>query len=134
MKKSKKNLVHSLIYVCISLGIAAISAYHRGLFQMTDPVEMTGILSDCFLFPAILFGGLGALTWIAAQGTFDMLSYGFYAFFTGMFRPGKKSETFYEYKLRKEEKGSGWNPGMFLVGMFFLAASVVCAVIYMQAY
>lgn len=129
----KNNLIPYAIYFALGLVIVVIGIFSQRLPEAGSAVEAIGILSDCCLFPAVLFGGIGALTWIASKGTFDMLGYGFSAFFTGVFRPGKKMETFYEYKLRKEENGSAWLSHMFWVGMFYLAISIVCAAIYMMA-
>lgn len=121
----KKIVIQCVIYFILGLLVMAAGLKFQGFFQTSLPVEKVRILSDCFLFPGVLFGGLGALSWIAAKGTFDMLGYGF-AFFLGpIFNPKKKMESFYEYKMRKEEAGEKWLPQMFVVGLFYLLVSII---------
>jgi len=127
----KKTIIQYVIYFILGLFIVAMGMKSQGFFEATMPLEKIRILSDCLLFPGALFGGIGALTWIAAKGTFDMLGYGFSYFFSGFVNPKKKRETFYEYKLRKEDDGK-WLPELFLVGMFYLLLSIVFVLIYMS--
>ncbi len=119
----KKTLIKYAIYMVIGLLMAVLNFEGQGLFEEEILAEKMGILSDCFLLPAVLFGGVGLLTWIAAQGTFDMLSFGFSHFIMGIVDPKKRQESFYEYKARKEEKGNGWAKEIFVVGLIY---AVVC--------
>lgn len=119
----KKTLIRYAVFLILGLIIAVCNFSGQGLFKEENLAEKMGILSDCFLFPAILFGGIGALSWIASQGNFDMLSFGFSHFIMGIVRPRLRQESFYEYKMRKEEKQSGWAKEMFLSGMFYF---VIC--------
>lgn len=119
----KKTLIRYAVFLILGVLIAVCNFSGQGLFTEENPAEKMGILSDCFLFPAILFGGIGALSWIAAQGNFDMLSFGFSHFIMGIVRPRRRQESFYEYKMRKEEKQSGWAKEMFFSGM---TCFVVC--------
>lgn len=128
----KKTLIKFAVFMVLGLAIAIYSFWGQGFFETENLMEKMGILSDCFLFPAVLFGGIGALTWIAAQGTFDMLAYGFSHFFMRIINPQKSQESFYEYKMRKEEKGNGWAKEMFISGLFYLAICLIFLAVYMS--
>lgn len=128
MKKSK--LVQYLIYAAIAVIIFVISICSRNLSEAATAKESLKILSDSFLMPATLLGGIGALGWIASHGTFDMLGFAFSSLKSLMLHPKQKQESFLEYKLRKEEK-AGWPKEMFVTGMVCLLASVICLCIYL---
>ena len=128
MKKSK--LVQYLIYAAIAVIIFVISICSRNLSEAATAKENLKILSDSFLMPATLLGGIGALGWIASHGTFDMLGFAFSSLKSLMLHPKQKQESFLEYKLRKEEK-AGWPKEMFVTGMVCLLASVICLCIYL---
>ena len=128
MKKSK--LVQYLIYAAIAVIIFVISICSRNLSEAATAKENLKILSDSFLMPATLLGGIGALGWIASHGTFDMLGFAFSSLKSLMLHPKQKQESFLEYKLRKEEK-TGWPKEMFVTGMVCLLASVICLCIYL---
>lgn len=128
MKKNK--WIHLGICIGVALAVFLIGGFTQGLFKQTNGKEAVRILSDCFLFPGVLLGGIGALSYIASEGNFDMLGYGFSFFFAKLFHPQKSFMGFYEYKVLKSEKKSGWLIKELLVGLFCMAASAVCAVIY----
>ena len=126
---NKKILKQYLIYAGIAVVIFVICLFNWELFEADTTKARLRILSDSFLIPAVLLGGIGALSWIASYGTFDMLGYAFSSLKSLMLHPKQRQESFYEYKLRKEEK-EGWLMPMFLVGMGCLLLSIFCLVIY----
>ncbi len=128
--KNKQRLVQYLIYVAIALIVFVICIVNWNLFEASTAKERLHILSDSFLMPGALLGGIGALGWIASHGTFDMLGYAFSSLKSLMLHPREKQESFLEYKLRKEEK-TGWPVEMFVVGMICIFASVICLGIYL---
>ncbi len=115
--------------VMFALAVFVAGIFAEGLFQEPDMAERFGILSNCFLFPAVLIGGIGALSWIANEGTFDMLSYGFGTFLQFL-HPQKKWESFYEYKMRKQENQKGWLKHYLVIGLVCFIASVICLILY----
>lgn len=127
---NKKLFKQYLIYAGIAIVIFVICIWNWELFAAVTMKERLRILSDSFLMPAALLGGIGALSWIASHGTFDMLGFAFSSLKSLMLHPKQKQESFYEYKLRKEEK-TGWLAPMFVVGMMCLFFSVICLGIYM---
>lgn len=104
--------------------------FSQGLLQETDSGEFFGTLSDCFLFPAVLLGGIGALSWIAEMGNFDMLSYGFYFVFHSLLHPLTAHESYYEYKMRREQGPKTWLKHWLVIGLFCFAASTLCLILW----
>lgn len=127
----KRRFIQYGIYTGTALLMFAAGVFGQKVFQTAETKEIIRKLSDCFLLPGALLTGVGAMTGIASEGTFDMLSYGFYWFFWGMTHPGKSPESFYEYKMQKAEGRKGWPVPMLVVGLVFLAVSIVLAVVFM---
>ena len=128
----KKNRSSWIVNVCFATLFFALTAWGQGLFSATNTVLIMRRLSDCFLIPAVVLGGIGALTWIAAKGNFDMLAFGTKIFINWIIHPTRKQESFYEYKMRQEEKNpSGkWAWRTLVVGMVCFVFSVIFAVIH----
>lgn len=87
--------------------------------------------SDACLLPGMLLTAVGVLSWVASKGFFDLAGFATYSLF-GFFIPRQhnkegESESFYEYKIKKDEKGRYWLPQALLSGLLFLAASIVIA-------
>lgn len=98
----------------------------RGLFNGTQSAaEVWGILSDGFLLPGVLMAGIGALSWISQEGLFDIFGYGWLTL-VSHFDHTKERESYYDYKVRREEKRSGWLWQMLAVGLCCLALSAAC--------
>lgn len=127
---NKNRFTQYFIYAGVAVVIFVICIVNWELFEAATAKERWRILSDSFLMPAALLGGMGALSWIASHGTFDMLGYAFFSLKSLMLHPKEKQESFPEYKLRKEEK-TGWLMPMFIVGMVCLLASLICLGVYM---
>lgn len=96
--------------------------------------EIVGAISNCFIVPGALVGGVGALSYISRLGGFDGLTYAFTnfglhtLFFTN---PKKKHTTFYDYKEAKDEKGRKWFPNMLAAGGGALAVGIILTVVYL---
>lgn len=114
----------------LATAVFAAGIMTQGFFREEDMLKKIGILSDCFLFPAVLLGGIGILSWAAAEGNFDMLGYGFHMAFQRLLHPFRPVEGFYEYKLKKEAARKGWMKHFLVIGLVCLAASVVCLALY----
>lgn len=119
--------------VILAAAVFTAGAITQNLFQEEDIQKKLGILSDCFLFPAVLLGGMGGLSWAASEGTFDMLQYGFYMVFQRLLHPHKTIEGFYEYKVSREESRDGWLKHFLIIGLICLFASVICLLLYMAS-
>lgn len=118
--------------IILAVAVFAAGTLSQGLFQETDLLKKIGILSDCFLFPAVLLGGIGALSWAAAEGNFDMLRYGFHMVVQKLLHPLKPTKGFYEYKVEREASRHGWLKHYLVIGLVCLGASVICLLLYMS--
>ena len=127
----KKEIQQYAVAIIIAVAIFVAGAFSQGLFEQSSLQEIFGCLSDCFLFPGVLLGGLGALTWIAGEGAFDMMTYGTQFFFKRLLHPKEKQESFYEYKMRKYEGSRQWLKHWFIVGLVCFALSVVFLLLYL---
>ena len=119
--------------ICMGVGILffAFSAYSQGLFESRDFKTTIGILSDCFLIPGVLLAGCGGLSWVASQGAFTTLRYAFASLLAGFRHPTKQFPSFYEYKQERDASRKPWLSSWFFMGVGFLAAAVICVVIYL---
>lgn len=130
---SQKNVRYWISNISTAVLIFIATALYEGLFEARGAQLIIRRISDCFLIPGAIMGGIGSLCWIAARGNFDMLGYGAKLCITWILRPtAKKYETFYEYKVRQEEKNPGgvWPWRMFTVGLVCLALSIIFAVLF----
>lgn len=129
--KIKRN--RRLVIVILAVAIAAVTAVSRGLFSQTDAKGVLHLLSDGFLVPGALFAGIGGLSWVSTTGFFDIFGYGCSHVF-GRFIPFdsvyRRKEKYYDYKVRKDEKGRNWNKELLLTGACALALAVLCTVLY----
>ncbi len=94
-------------------------------FHQTELSAVFHILCDAFFVSGTVITSAGLLVFSTNEGTFDMLAYGVQSFL-GMFRSNhtKKYETFYDYRVARNEKKI---PYLFLIlcGLLFLAIAFV---------
>lgn len=127
---NKKKLIVSLV-----LSVVLASVYF--IIKKPDCFESVssffGLISDSFLIPAVLLGGIGAISWIASKGLFDILSYGTKNFLGHFIKPIEKKLpcSFYDYKMNKEKKGRTWFQEIAVVGLFSLIISIISLIIYL---
>lgn len=117
--------------------IVLAMAFGRDILSQSDAAKVCRILCDgCFLASVLLIG-LGLMTFISAEGTFDILSYGILCF-AGLFKSrNEKSKTesavsgeeepksrtdFFAYKQSKSgSRSAQWY--LVFVGLIYLAFS-----------
>ena len=127
-----KNVTKKLLQygICGVLGglIALWVMDLEGFFVVwRDRAAATSILCNAFFVPGILLASFGALFWVANTGFFDSIAYA--AHVVGhMFLPmgHAKRKTYYDYKTEKAEKRASVPIFIFIVGVFYLALSVIC--------
>ena len=128
----KKKLLQYLICFIVGALIAFLIMESKGLFTVNEPVEIAAILCDAFFVPGILFVMIGALVWISTTGLFDSLGYAFHVashtLLPFLFKSANKS--FYDYKAEKDESRAKTPAFVFIVGVVFLAASVIALIIW----
>ena len=129
MKERKYEII---IAVCGALVLALTLFFLNGIYKAESASELMGGLSDVFLLPGTVLTGVGLISWAAKQGLFDMLSYG-----TGLFASHfskviseNMPATFYDYKVKKDEKGRSWLKGLTLVGVCCLVISFILLAFY----
>ncbi len=127
----KKWMKYGMTALAI-LAAAVFLAWRRDIFSAEDAGEIMGICSDCILVPGILSFGIGALSWAASKGAYDMLSFGSGSMARWIVPGMDKSryDDFYEYKLEKEKNGRKWSPHLFFCGL----AAIGVAVLFYAAY
>ena len=127
-----KNRWAYITYIAVGMIIFFIGAAIWQLFSQTEPLQIVKVLSDCFTLPGALFLGISALSWIASKGTFDIFGYSM----SGLFSLWKKEsyykqESFYDYRVKKDEKRKPFNLPMFLVGAVFLLLGFVMMIAFL---
>ena len=131
-ENSKKNMKSWISNISTAILIFIAAASMQGLFEVSGTQMIMRKLSDCFLIPGAVLGGIAALCWVAVKGNFDMLGYGAKTFIDWMIHPRKKQESYFEYKMRQEEKNptGAWPWRMLIVGLVCIALSMVFAVLF----
>ncbi|MBQ7359641.1 MAG: DUF3899 domain-containing protein [Lachnospiraceae bacterium] len=130
--ENSKNMMSWIKNISFAILMFSLAAWGQGLFTATSAELVIRRLSDCFLIPATILGGIGSMTWIATKGNFDMLAFGAKLFFNMMLHPTQKQESFYEYKMRREEKNptGKWAWRTLVVGVVCLVLSTVFAIVF----
>lgn len=134
-KTTKKALLQYGITLLVGLCIALPSAAARGLTGGQGLALSARYLSDGCFVSAVILVGVGTLCWVSATGFFDIFSYAFKSLLV-LFSPLKhprEMQPFFDYKTMKAEKRGTVPRFILLVGLMFLAASLVLLAIYYRA-
>ncbi|MBQ8747995.1 MAG: DUF3899 domain-containing protein [Clostridia bacterium] len=126
MRKMRKYVITLLA----GLAAAALIMFSKDIFSQTEAVVVYHILCDAFFAVGVVITAIGLLVFSANEGTFDIIVYGVNSFFD-MFRKvsRKKYDTFYDYRVSREEKKLSF--GFLLIcGVLFLAISLVMYMLY----
>ena len=119
----------------ISLGVC----FFKGVFQETDPALIVRYLSDAFLVPGVLLTGIGLLSFLNKEGTYDGLFYSFYSMRAAFARrhddEARKdmARTYYDYKQKvKAKRKVAWH--LVIVGSGFLLIAIVLTIVFVKAF
>ena len=130
MNEKKQKQAAAVILLVVESVIALLIAWRQGM-AVSNPFSLNArYLSDgCFVI-GLTVSGIGALTWIASTGFFDMMSYGIgygVRVLLGVFSINRKpkNRNFYEYKMAKAEKRSEPIYFILVCGMIFVLLSLV---------
>lgn len=134
MKGWLKALLQYSITTAIGVSVAVVIMAVKGLFGGVElePQEIYKILSDAFFVPGVIIGGVGLIVFASHGGVFDMLGFSVRLFFD-LFRRDvtkRKYRDFYEYKEAKKDKQRSSILFLLLVGVAFIAVSIVFLVLY----
>lgn len=132
--KNKKWIYWSVLAALEALAAGMIARY-QGLDAAQTLSMNARFLSDGCFVVGLLMTGVGLLTWVSTTGFFDMLSYGvIYGVraVVGLFGGSRKpnDQTFYDYKMAKEEKRGAAQYAILVSGIVFIALSVVFLMTY----
>ena len=126
----KTNLIKYLVHIGVGLLLFGVCVSTRGVFDAASTQEMFGLLSDCFLVPGLVMGGIGLLSWVGSEGTFTMLRYGFSMVFNRLIHPKEQFPGYYEYATQRNEERKPWLKHSLIVGTGFFVLSLICLGIY----
>ena len=128
MKKAK-------IWIQLVLGLLIVGfvMWTSGISVMTKLSDIIMAISDGFTVAAVLYLGMGGLMWISTTGFFDIFGFAFKraarAFIPNFFVDADTS--YYEYKVGKSEKRSGFTQHSALImGVIFLVISIILTVVW----
>ena len=119
-KRRGKRFLPSAI---ITVVLAVLVAWLRGVGISRTAAENCGALSDAFFVTGTLVGGIGILAWISTTGFFDMISYGLQGLWIRLtpFLHPSGQKPFYEYKLERQTKRRSPVASLLIVGAVCIA-------------
>ena len=134
----KKNTAIKYAITTAIAGVFAIliviSRDFEGAKTLADKYR---ILADAFTIPGMLLVLIAAMVWISTTGFFDALTYAFGYVGSRMlpfFGATHKHETYYDYKVRKNDKRFSGYGFMFVVGAVFVLISIVFVYLHSTVY
>ena len=113
----------------------------KGVFRETDPALIVRYLSDAFLIPGVLLMGIGLLSLLNKEGTYDGLGYTFHTMrktfamrnYREPIEEGSEDRTYFGYKQKvKEKRKVAWH--LLVVGCGFLLIAIALAVVHSKAF
>ncbi len=119
-----------LITIAIGLAVAIIFASGWGIFDVEGPAECMRILSDSFAVPGVMMVAASLLIWVSSKGGYDAITYSF-NYVKKMFTPkAKLNESYYDYKMSREEKRLKTKFSVLWVGLGFIGVSIIFTLIF----
>ena len=131
--KNKNNLLLWGVYLSSALVVFLLCAVIWGLFDQSEPLEIVRVLADSFFIPGALFVGISLIGWMSTKGAYDIFGYSI----RGLLSLWKKesyfkSNSYYDYKQKKDEERKPMSKHMLFVGLIFLALGIVMTVVYLS--
>ena len=121
-----------IVNLAVALIMALCVMLAWNIFAQTEPLMIIKVLSDSFFLPGVLLVGASIFGWVASKGTFDMFAYTGRNFINVFKRDTYfKSQSYYDYKTKRDEKRKPFNLPRMLVGLGFLALGTLFTVIFM---
>ena len=113
----------------------------KGVFQQTDVGLIVRYLSDAFLAPGVLLTGIGVLSFLKKEGTYDGLGYTFHSmrmafsrrYYDEASQETQEGRTYFDYKQRvKAKRKVAWH--LIVVGGAFLLVSIALTIVHETAF
>lgn len=128
-KKSKSKIITYSIASAIALIMIILMSISFGAFSAGNISLTFAYLCNACFITAVLYCGIGGLSWIASTGLFDIFGYGFKSL-KYLFTPLKRGEDdtgYYEYVMKKREDAKDKPVPYFLliIGLAVLALSLI---------
>ncbi|MBQ8496008.1 MAG: DUF3899 domain-containing protein [Clostridia bacterium] len=131
MKDKNSRWTYSL-YIAVAMIVSLISATIWDVFSQTEALTVVKIVSDSFTLPGVLFIGISLLGWVSSKGAFDIFGFSFQGLLNLWKKESyQKQETFYDYRVKKDENRKPFNLPMFLTGTAFLVLGIIMTVIFL---
>ncbi len=130
--KNGQRLTKYLICVFVTGLVSYLSSRVWGFEIGKPPVDNMRALSDGCFTGGFLTAGMGALMLISTTGFFDMFGYAFKSLgvlFTSLKSPSRHVK-YYDYKTEKAEKRGKPTYFMLVIGLAFIALSLVFLYLY----
>ena len=130
--KDKKNLWSTVVHVAVAMILFVICASVWDLYGQTETAQIMRIVADCCTIPGVLYVGIALIGWVGSKGTFDIFGYSVGGLFRLLRRDAyeQRAETFYDYRVKKDENRKPFNWAMLFVGLGFLLLSVVFCMVF----
>ncbi len=121
-KRRKITAKALVIESIIALVLTILFAWAMGIFAVEQSGEgsVSAVLSDAAFITGVLFAGVGGISWVVSEGTFDVFSYGAKMVWEHFHIRQTEFEKYYEYKQRKAQAGTAWLSDFVIVGVIFL--------------
>ena len=133
--------VKYVIAAAVGLVIALTFCIWKDIFHETDISLIVRYLSDAFAIPGVLLTGIGLLSFLKKEGTFDGLFYSFHAMRMAYTKrmmdeatdETKNGRTYYDYKQNaKAKRKVSWH--LVIVGGGFLLTAIVLTVVFVTVF
>ena len=128
-----------VLAVIVGLLMALAVCLYKGVFRETDPALIIRYLSDACLMPGVLLTGIGLLSFLKKEGTYDGLTYSFHSMRMASARRfsdeahDDMARTYYDYKQSvKAKRKVAWH--LIIVGGVFLLAAIVLTIVFLKAF
>ena len=131
---TRKTVLKYLTVFIVGAAIFTAIVFSRGILSATETKEVLKIVCDGFAFAGLLLA-LGALLVIVANGgAFHGITFALKCAIGAMI-PGHRrtGETYYDYKERKKADGKKDFGYILLVGLFYVALSLIVLYFYYKA-
>lgn len=130
--KDKKNLWSTVVLAAVAMILFVVCASVWDLYSQTETLQIIRVVADCCTVPGVLYVGIALIGWVGSKGTFDIFGYSVGGLFRLLKRDAyeQRAETFYDYRVKKDENRKPFNWGMLWVGLTFILLAVVFSVVF----
>ena len=128
-----------VLAIAVGLLLALTVCFARAIVHETDVALSVRYLGDAFLVPGVLLTGIGLLSFLKKEGTYDGLTYSFHSMRMASARRfsdeahDDMARTYYDYKQSvKAKRKVAWH--LIIVGGVFLLAAIVLTIVFLKAF